>query len=157
VAPLAQSYARLRQLLQVLGDSGLPAERDGEPGSAEWTAVWEDLDHELRVHHDANRRVLLPMLRRVGGESGERAADDAESNELEAIRLVERMADPHASGDDASGDKDAAELRQLLDDEESTLTRLLETNMDQGDLDRLGLALVEARYTTVSEAELADR
>jgi NADH:ubiquinone oxidoreductase subunit F (NADH-binding) len=156
VAPLAQSYARLRQLLQVLGDSGLPAERDGEPGSAEWTAVWEDLDHELRVHHDANRRVLLPMLRRVGGESGERAADDAESNELEAIRLVERMADPHASGDDASGDKDAAELRQLLDDEESTLTRLLETNMDQGDLDRLGLALVEARYTTVSEAELAD-
>lgn len=166
LAPVAASYHRIRRLLEVVAadeavsadaasaERAEPSDDGTDSGSAE---AWEALDHDVREHYDASRRILLPMLRRVGGDAGERIADDAEGNEERAVQLVERLASPHSAQDDGSSrEEGVVELRRLLEEEESSVVPLLEANMDAGDLDRLGLAFVEGRYSTVTEAELEE-
>jgi hypothetical protein len=143
-------------LLEAVASDPSSAERSEGSHNGSSAEAWEELDHDVREHYDAGRRILLPMLRRVGGEAGERTADDAEANEEQAVRLVERLAGPHSSRDDGSREDRIVELRRLLEEEESSVVPLLEANMDPGDLDRLGLAFVEGLYSTVTEAELEE-
>jgi hypothetical protein len=156
LAPVAASYARIRRLLEVVASDPASAERSEGSHNGSSAEAWEELDHDVREHYDASRRILLSMLRRVGAEAGERTADDAEANEERAVRLVERLAGTHSSRDDGSREDGIVELRRLLEEEESSVVPLLEADMDAGDLDRLGLAFVEGRYSTVTEAELEE-
>ncbi len=45
----------------------------------------------IRIHIDVTRRILYPMVRRVGGETGDTLADAAESQEHVLDRLVEAL------------------------------------------------------------------
>ncbi|MGE0140526.1 MAG: universal stress protein [Ilumatobacteraceae bacterium] len=48
----------------------------------------DDVVLAVRVHVDATTRVLLPMVRRVGGADGDRLADAAEAQACALLRLV---------------------------------------------------------------------
>ena len=55
----------------------------------------EDLDDRIddvviavRTHVDVTKRVLVPMVRRVGDDEGDRLADAAEAQERTLLRLV---------------------------------------------------------------------
>ncbi len=49
----------------------------------------EDVRGAVRTHVDVTRRVLFPMVRRVGDEDGERLADVAEAQESTLLRLID--------------------------------------------------------------------
>jgi NADH:ubiquinone oxidoreductase subunit F (NADH-binding) len=137
--PLVQSHQRLRDLLGHLLEAA--------PYSDDFCETWEELDHELRLHYDINRRVLYPMARRRAGEAGEVAADDAERHELQAVHLLERIGDDAAS--EAAGLKElATDLQRLLDDDEQQVVPVLQKHLYPDELDDLGRGLVEARYTS---------
>jgi nucleotide-binding universal stress UspA family protein len=93
----------------------------------------EDLDDPIadvvvavRTHVDVTKRVLFPMVRRVGDDDGDRLADAAEAQERTVLRLVGQIdrADVHRSLRDigvamhehaAIGDELLALLRAELD------------------------------------------
>lgn len=112
-------------------------------------ATTAELAHVVRVHIDVTRRILYPMARRYGEDTGEELADAIEEREdlmtalvslLEQVELPtsQRVATLRALG---------TELRRHSQDEEAIL-ELLGTTMDVDERETLADGLDEARATS---------
>ena len=115
----------------------------GGDGSAREAAIAEFAD-QLRHHVKVTTEVLLPWVRRVGGDEGERVAERAEAIQAAAEQLVESLL--HDSSDAASKrplHTLADELHRLILDEERRVLPLLEQHLGDSELDDIGRAMHE--------------
>jgi NADH-ubiquinone oxidoreductase subunit F-like iron-sulfur protein len=106
------------------------------------TAAVDRFADLLRRHVEVTTEVLLPWVRRVGGDDGERVAEGAETIQSAAEGLVGALR--HDSSDrplQALAD----ELHRLIVDEERRVLPLLEQHLGESDLDDIGRAMHEAR------------
>ena len=121
------------------------------------TAVGEDGDRaaaveafadQLRRHVEVTTRVLLPWVRRVGGDEGERVADRAEAIQSAAEDLVDTLRRDPSDGSSPDGSSVplravADQLHRLILDEERAVLPLLERHLGESDLDDIGRAMHE--------------
>lgn len=98
----------------------------------------------IRTHIDVTQRVLYPMLRRVGGEEGDRLADAAEAHE----RVLTRVADSIDPADPREALLELEAQMQVhghLDDE---ILGLLRRSLDPVERSKLADGLATARATS---------
>jgi NADH-quinone oxidoreductase subunit F len=124
---------------------------------ADRAAAVEAFADQLQRHVQVTTQVLLPWVRRVGGDEGERVAERAEAIQSAATDLVEtlRRAPSPASSD---GPTDAAspgissqvglraladQLHRLILDEERRVLPLLERHLGESELNDIGRAMHE--------------
>jgi NADH:ubiquinone oxidoreductase subunit F (NADH-binding) len=100
----------------------------------------------LRAHVEATTRVLLPWVRRVGDDEGERIADRAEALEAATEELLERV-----RGGDTAIHALARDLHRMILDEERRVLPILERHLGEGDLEDIGRAMHEARLQRPEE------
>jgi NADH:ubiquinone oxidoreductase subunit F (NADH-binding) len=112
----------------------------GGDGSARAAAIAEFAD-QLRHHVKVMTEVLLPWVRRVGGDEGERVAERAEAIQTAAEHVVESL--QQDSSDAASLHELADELHRLILDEERRMLPLLEQHLGESELDDIGRAMHE--------------
>jgi NADH:ubiquinone oxidoreductase subunit F (NADH-binding) len=110
------------------------------------------LDHVMRIHVDVTRRILYPMARRYGGETGETIADAAEQQESSLLAALRRLDDAGDDGWADAVDDMAAQLRQHTEHEEA-LVEALRLSMDPDERVVLADGLAEARTTSVISRE----
>ncbi len=117
-----------------------PRQRDGDAREA---AIAEFAD-QLRHHVKVTTEVLLPWVRRVGGDEGERVAERAEAIQAAAESLVEAL---ERDSSDATSKRPlhelADELHRLILDEERRVLPLLEQHLGDSELDDIGRAMHE--------------
>ncbi|MGD9704113.1 MAG: NADH-ubiquinone oxidoreductase-F iron-sulfur binding region domain-containing protein [Acidimicrobiia bacterium] len=112
------------------------------PGSAEQQRAIDAFEARLRAHMEVTTRVLYPMVRRVGDDAGERAAERGEHLERATARVLH---DLRSSSSDRTLSDLATDLDDLILDEDRRIIPLLEEQLDDADLDELGRAIHEAR------------
>jgi NADH:ubiquinone oxidoreductase subunit F (NADH-binding)/nucleotide-binding universal stress UspA family protein len=98
------------------------------------TAHRDEVVLAVRRHIDVTQRVLYPMVRRIGGEEGDRLADRAEEHE----RVLTRLIDGLAAGDDGPSLLDLGVEVQVHADLEDGVLELLRARLAVND--RAGLA-----------------
>jgi NADH:ubiquinone oxidoreductase subunit F (NADH-binding) len=106
-------------------------------------AAVDDFADRLRRHVDVTTQVLLPWVRRVGGDEGERVAARAEAIEAAAEHLLESLRDGSGSATERPLRALADELHQLIVDEERRVLPLLEQHLGDSELDDIGRAMHE--------------
>ena len=125
--------------------------------SANRAAAVEAFADQLRRHVEVTTQVLLPWVRRVGGDEGERVAERAEAiqSAAEAARRdappgsIRRLVGRHSrrSSSDVSSEVPlralADELHRLILDEERRVLPLLEQHLGESELDDIGRAMHE--------------
>ena len=115
----------------------------GGDGSAREAAIAEFAD-QLRHHVKVTTEVLLPWVRRVGGDEGERVAEQAEAIQAAAEQLVESL---QQDSSDAASKRPlhelADELHRLILDEERRVLPMLEQHLGESELDDIGRAMHE--------------
>jgi hemerythrin-like domain-containing protein len=114
------------------------AERGGD-GAARKAAV-DKFSDLLRRHVDVTTQVLLPWVRRVGGDEGERVAGQAEAIQSAAEQLVEAL---QRDSSDLPLHALADQLQRLIVDEERRVLPLLEQHLGESELDDIGRAMHE--------------
>ena len=111
--------------------------------SAREAAIAEFAD-QLRHHVKVTTEVLLPWVRRVGGDDGERIAERAETIQAAAEALVDAL---QQASPDASSKRPlhalADELHRMILDEERRVLPLLEQHLGESELDDIGRAMHE--------------
>jgi NADH:ubiquinone oxidoreductase subunit F (NADH-binding) len=114
-------------------------------------AAVEAFADQLRRHVEVTTQILLPWVRRVGGDEGERVAERAEDIQSAAEDLVETLRrvsaesstdGPHASSEVPLRDL-ADQLHRLILDEERRVLPLLERHLGESELDDIGRAMHE--------------
>ena len=112
-------------------------------GDAREAAIAEFAD-QLRHHVKVTTEVLLPWVRRVGGDEGERVAERAEAIQAAAEGLVAAL---QQDSSDATSKRPlhalADELHRLILDEERRVLPLLEQHLGDSELDDIGRAMHE--------------
>jgi hypothetical protein len=103
-------------------------------------AAVKEFDDQLRRHVAVTTQVLLPWVRRVGGDEGERVAERSEAIQSAAAGLVEGL---RRDASDRPLRTLADELHRLILDEERRVLPLLEQHLDQSELDDIGRAMHE--------------
>jgi hypothetical protein len=106
-------------------------------------AAVDDFADRLRRHVGITTQVLLPWVRRVGGDEGERVAARAEAIEAAAEHLVESLRKGHDGATERPLRALADELHQLIVDEERRVLPLLEQHLGDSELDDIGRAMHE--------------
>ena len=114
------------------------ADRGGD-GAARKAAVDKFADL-LQRHVDVTTQVLLPWVRRVGGNEGERVAGQAEAIQSAAEQLVEAL---QRDSSDLPLHALADQLHRLIVDEERRVLPLLEQHLGESELDDIGRAMHE--------------
>ena len=114
------------------------AEQGGD-GAARKAAV-DKFSDLLRRHVEVTTQVLLPWVRRVGGDEGERVAGQAEAIQSAAEQLVEAL---QRDSSDLPLHALADQLQRLIVDEERRVLPLLEQHLGESELDDIGRAMHE--------------
>ena len=119
----------------------LATSASGDDASAREAAIAEFAD-QLRHHVKVTTEVLMPWVRRVGGDEGERIAERAEGIQEAAEQLVDALQQADAPSKRPLHAL-ADELHRLILDEERRVLPLLEQHLDESELDDIGRAMHE--------------
>jgi NADH:ubiquinone oxidoreductase subunit F (NADH-binding)/nucleotide-binding universal stress UspA family protein len=119
-------------------------DRAMDSGDGDLDGRIDDVVVAVRTHVDVTRRVLFPMVRRVGGEEGDRLADAAEAQERTLLQLAAEIdrTDPH---------RRLVDLGVALHDHEAigvAVLALLRTTLDPVERTSLADGLAAARATS---------
>lgn len=123
--------------------------------AADRKAALDKLDHIVRVHLDVTTRILFPMARRYGGETGEDLADLAEQHHSVLAAALRRIRPADVDSWSTAVDDFVAELHHHADCERA-LVDALRLSMDPDERSSLADALGEARTTATLDPSVTD-
>jgi NADH:ubiquinone oxidoreductase subunit F (NADH-binding)/nucleotide-binding universal stress UspA family protein len=135
---LADDVHDIHETIEALIDRAVAGGEDGRDDRI------DDVVVAVRTHVDVTRRVLFPMVRRVGDDDGDRLADAAEAQERTLLRLVDQI----DRSDAQRGLQDvgiAMRDHSAIGDE---ILALLRTELDPIELSSLADGLAAARATS---------
>lgn len=106
--------------------------------------LWDTVAGGIRAHVKVAERLLYPMARRVGGETGEALTSAAEVHQQRVLALLD-AAGPVGPTEDERHEL-CAELEAELEVEEDHILPLLRTAMSDDDVEAFASALLEADF-----------